>query len=177
MICTCPTIALAVAAAAIAGTDTIPQPDGIVFGTMYDGYAADGDQRVILAKLDGVEHPVAVYRMGDLPAAGDLYALHIPYRLMDDGTTPTPETPSSGAKAYLFVVKKDGSEVLVGDVFVPKSGEAVRFDVVVPQGAGANSPFTRGRGALCGVLGFLPGAFMLLGLISMRTISRRSRRS
>jgi hypothetical protein len=164
-------------AAAVAGTDTIPQPDGIIFGTLFDSRAADGDDRVVFARIEGVDHPVAVYRMGDLPAAGNLYSLHIPYRLHDDGHSPTPDSPSSGTKAYLFVANNSGPEVFVGDVLVPKSGEAVRFDVVVPADAGANSPLTQGRGALCGVFGFIPAALMMLGLISMRTISRRSRRS
>ena len=51
----------------------IPQPDGIVFGTVrVDGASVDnGRDFVVLARVEGFEAPIAVYRMGDLPAARD----------------------------------------------------------------------------------------------------------
>lgn len=165
---------------------TIPMPDGIVYGTLtVDGEAVGpGSDYVVLARVDGIEAPVVVYRMGDLPAAGDNYLLRFPHRVESDGATPDPTTPPAGSSAELLVAKSGGPETHVGTVPVPASGEVVRMDVRPSAsdalaGRNLNSAVPAsgcGGGALCGTMGLISQGWIALGLMCMKASTRRRRR-
>lgn len=163
----------------------IPQPDGIVFGTVYvDGVPVgqNGDY-VVLARVDGHGQPVAVYRMGDLPAAGDRYVLHLPHRLQFDGVTPDPGTPTPDTIARIYVIQNRSDEVLAGQVAVPASGKTTQLDLRVSapdlaaeRAAGGLESGGCGSGGLCGTMGMINLVWITLGLASMKLANRQRRR-
>ena len=162
----------------------IPQPDGIVFGTVrVDGASVDkGRDFVVLARAEGFEAPIAVYRMGDLPAAGDHYVLHLPHSLQLDGTTPDSTTPPANAIARVLVIEDGGSEVFAGEVPIPRSGKVTQMNLNVSAGdlaaartLGASGVGGCGAGGLCGAMGMMNLAWIMVGLVSMKAANGRRR--
>lgn len=179
------TIAFALTLFATAGADgAIPQPDGIVFGTVrVDGVSVDKAREfVVLARVEGFDAPIAVYRMGDLPAAGDHYVLHLPHRLQLDGTTPDSTTSPVNVIARVLVIADGGGEVFAGEVAIPRSGKVTQMDLNVSNGdltaartLGASGSGGCGAGGLCGAMGMMNLAWIMAGLVSMKVANRRRR--
>lgn len=160
---------------------TIPQPDGIVFGHLIDNGKIVGqlEDYIIVARVDSRDEPIAVYRMGDLPAAGASFVLHLPHRLKTGGAAPQPVRPLAGETARLFVIKGRGEEVLVGEIAIPASGKALAMDLDVSQidavaaRSGDASAQNAPSGGLCGSIGIIGFSWMAMGLALMRTGRRR----
>lgn len=152
---------------------TIPQPDGIVFGHLIDSGNVVGqfDDYVILARVDSQDEPIAVYRMGDLPAAGNSFVLHLPHRLKTGSANPSPVGPLAGETARLFVIKDRGEEVLVSEIAIPASGKTLKMDLQLSKGDASSQ--TGSRRGLCGSVGMIGYSWMALGLALMRTARRR----
>ncbi|UCE61455.1 MAG: hypothetical protein JSU63_06840 [Phycisphaerales bacterium] len=157
----------------------ISQPDAIVYGTLrIDGevVGASGAYTVI-ARVGGADAPVAVYRMGDHPAAGHRYVLHFPHAVQTDGKTPSTDSPQEGALAEVYVMDNtDGNEVLAGSIKVPASGKAQQLDLLVAgkdldAGYALNNSSANGcsaEGGTCGAVGAICPLLMLCGLVRMR---------
>jgi len=164
---------------------TIPQPDGIVFGNIIDGGKVVGqlDDYVVLARVDSQDAPIAVYRMGDLPAAGDSFVLHLPHTLKVGTANPKPASPLTGDTARLFVIKNRGQEVLVAEIAIPASGKTLKMDLqasgidAAAERSGNGSSQTGSRGGLCGSAGMIGFSWMAMGLALMRTARRRQLRA
>lgn len=160
----------------------IPQPDGIVFGTVYvDGVpVGESEDCVVVARVAGHEQPIAVYRMGDLPAAGNAYVLHLPHRLRSDGVTPDPSTPLPDTLARIYVIHNRGDEMLAGQVAVPASGKTTQMDLRVSvsdlaaeRAVGGSGSGGSGGGGLCGTVGMISLVWITLGLASMKLANRQ----
>ncbi len=164
----------------VASAGTIPMPDGIIYGKLNNhGQPVSPTQKIaVFARIDGMDAPVAVYHMGDLPAAGSAYVLHVPHRLEEDGKTLTSDSPSPGGLASIYFVQQSGGEILVGKIPVPEMGKASLLDIDIATGqrvAGdtVNSP---GLGGLCGAIGMINLSWIGMGLITLRRISIYSKR-
>jgi len=179
----------------------IARPDAIIYGVLKVGDSAVGEENanaasayLIIARVDGIEQPVSVYRMGDQPSAGDFvkgdfvkgdrYVLHIAHAFEDDGKTPSENTARAGDLAKLYVLSGDGFEVLLGEVNIPKSGEVLRKDLSATPGdlAGhalpaGGSGTCGGGGGMCGAMGMISFAMMFLGLVQMKHRHRRRRQT
>ena len=165
--------------ASTAAEADIAQPDAIVYGALrVDGeVAGPGDDHIIVARVAGMAAPVSVYRMGDNPAAGDRYVLHIPHAVREDGRTPSPATPKAGALAEIHVINSaSGNEVHAGNVAVPASGKTTQLDLSVSSkdlhaGYALNDSSSNGCGSgsgMCGSVGVIPALVMLCGLVQMK---------
>jgi len=164
----------------VANAGTIPMPDGIIYGKLsIDGQVVSPDNGMaVLARVGGLDEPVAVYHMGDLPAAGSAYVLHIPKRLEADGITPTADTAPTAAPASIYLVEEGGSEVLAGRAPVPAMGKAVLLDIDISDSelAAGRAVTASTRGGLCGAMGMVSLGWMGIGLMTLRRMSTASRR-
>ncbi len=159
----------------------IPRPDAIVFGELRIAgeLITATDSYTIVARVAGFEDPVAVYRMGDNPTAGDRYILHIPQALQPDGKTASAETPMAGAQAEIYVTGASGNPVRAGDVEIPASGEVRQLDLYLSSadenaGRVLNDENGSSCGAgTCGAVGSISPILLLCGLVQMRTRRRR----
>lgn len=161
----------------------IAQPDAIVYGALrIDGEVASAiEAYTIVARVEGFEDPVSVYRMGDNPAAGDRYVLHIPHAVQADGRTPSAGTPKAGALAKIYVIDGNGAEMHAGDVEIPASGKTQQLDLSVSSrdpyaGHALNNSSGNGCGSgggMCGAVGVISPLLMLCGLVRMRLRFRR----
>lgn len=161
----------------------IAQPDGIVYGALHiDGQVARATEGyTIMARVDGLEDPVSVYRMGNNPAAGDRYVLHIPHAVQADGRTPSANTSQAGAMAKIYVLDGNGNGVHAGDVRIPASGKAQQLDLSVASkdlyaGYLLNNASENGCGSgggMCGAVGVISPLLMLCGLARMKLRLRR----
>jgi len=151
---------------AFAGVSTkgadIALPDGLLHGVVnVDGTAVPSTEDLtIFATAEGQEEPIAAYRMGDLPAAGDRYVLRFQYSLLEDGQTPSAASAQAGQVVRVYAKRSDGSNVLVADAVVPASGEAQELglsasgaDLDAGQEAPSAGKRNRHREGLCGLLG------------------------
>ena len=158
----------------------IPRPDAIVFGTLTVGETTVGadENYTVVARVSGFDDPVAVYRMGDNPTAGDHYILHIPQAFEADGVTPSVLKPVAGAIAEIHVVDPEGQSVLAGSVEIPVSGTTLAYDVSLtaqdePAGQTLNETSGTNCGAgTCGAVGVVCPLLLMCGLVHMR-IRRR----
>jgi len=157
----------------------IAQPDAIVYGTLrIDGEVASAiEAYTVVARVGGIGDPVSVYRMGDNPAAGDRYVLHIPHAVQADGRMPSTSTPQAGALADIYVIDNtNGNEVHAGSVEVPASGKTLQLDLAVSSqdlyaGYALNNSSGNGcssGGGTCGAVGVISPLLMLCGLVRMR---------
>lgn len=163
----------------------IAQPDGIVYGTLSVDGAPVGDRELlILARVRGFDEPVAAYRMGDLPAAGDRFVLHVRHALQNDGKTRSADTAQTGDAARVFVKGPDGPEVFVGEVPVPGSGRVVELNIELfgqeletGRLLGVqSSPSCGGSAGMCGAMSMISLSLMCCALAGMKHRHYRARK-
>ncbi|GIK15987.1 MAG: hypothetical protein BroJett003_09510 [Planctomycetota bacterium] len=163
----------------------IPRPDAILFGQVYvDGEPAGIDSGLgVVVRAEGLTEPLAAYRLGDVPATGTRYVLHVAQAFAADGTTPSASFAASGQSVRLYVQPTGGVEVFAAEATLPSSGQATQVDLRVSSsaledGRTAGRGLSQGCGAgggLCGALGFSNFAMMLagLGLLRSRRVFRK----
>ena len=96
----------------------------------------------------------------------------------EPGDPPTPDTPLSGQRASIYVIKDGHSEVFAGHMPVPEMGKAIAWDIDL---SGADLDATsavdgRGFGGLCGTMGMISLSWIGLGLMTLRRIASAPRR-
>ena len=91
----------------------IPRPDGIVYGTLGSGLgdASAMQDVVVFARTAGSGVPLAAYRMGDQPTAGDRYVLRFAHLVSENGVTPTSDSAKAGQQVRIYVKQGNGPEV------------------------------------------------------------------
>ena len=111
-----------------AGTDTIPEPDLILYGhvCLAGGPATDADDVSVIARatIAKAPHDVGTYRMGAQPSASDCrgdsdcYVLRVRVETVPDGASPSETaavlTPNAPAKVELFIKEGNTPEALAG---------------------------------------------------------------
>ncbi len=159
------------AASQTARAAELPRPDAILFGRVaINGEDVSHKERgvVVIARRAGSAKPVATYRMGTLPNAGDHFVLRIPLSVQGDGVTPSPGRAAPGESLELYLSTPLAKEIHAGTATVPDSGDAVRLDLPttgfsaqpVPLG-----PNLCGAGAGgCGAVGLVSMWMMCFGL-------------
>lgn len=154
----------------------IPRPDALVYGTveLNGQMAMAADDITVVARVRGLNAPIAAYHIGAQPTAEDKYVLWIPQAVLDDGTTPPLGYAMPGNVAKIYVKQGDGPEVYFTDVIVPNSGEVKRLDLKIgaseltAQGVpNSGSGGACGQGA-CGALGMVSVLLMFCGLVQMK---------
>ncbi|UCC32292.1 MAG: hypothetical protein JSU86_08420, partial [Phycisphaerales bacterium] len=176
-----------IATVPLAAWADIPRPDAVFYGVVrIDGAPVSAtDDLTLVARLEGRDTPIAVYRMGAQPTAGDRYVLWIPQAVQEDGKNPSPDSPRAGQVAKIFVRQGSAPELFVTDAVVPASGEVQQLDLSVsgaelaaqavpdadPAGACGQG------GGLCGAMGMISLGLTFCGLAQMKHRQIRRRRN
>ena len=153
----------------------VPVPDAIVYGFVYLGeaQAMATDDLTVFARLDETDTTIALYRMGDIPTAGDRYVLRIPQAVSADGRTPSTRMAQAGQLAKVYVQEGSGPPQVAADLVIPPSGSVQQFDLRADLPPAQQLPSEQtglcGAGAAgCGAMGMVPLWLTVLGLRLMR---------
>jgi len=112
---------LVVTAVLIAGGNSyakIPEPDNIYYGTAKIGgvpVKASNSEVVVSVKLTAApaeSDPVASYKMGSDPEAGDYYVLNVP---IDARNPQLPNTARPGAEALIYIGEDEVATITIGE--------------------------------------------------------------
>lgn len=114
---------------ALSAQAVLREPDNVFYGKLaLSGQAVTASSTTVTieARRSTNGLPVAVYRMGNNPQAGDFYTLRVP---LESGL-PISTASASAAGEVLFLVVKDGDEdVEVRRITVGARGRMVRLDI------------------------------------------------
>lgn len=126
-----------------AGTETIPEPDLILYGhvCLTGGPATDADDVSVIARatIAAESRDVGTYRMGAQPSASDCrgdadcYVLRVRVETVPDGASPSGTaavlTPGTPAMVALFIKEGSAPEAFAGEVFVSDRGVIQQSDL------------------------------------------------
>ena len=170
---------------AAVGRADIPVPDAMVWGQVQVGElpATATDDVTVIARVARLDVPIATYRMGDIPTAGDRYVLRVPYAVQDDGHTPSAKMGRAGELAEIHIKVGSGPEQYVTDVVLPPSGDVKQLNLretadTVQANRELGDVGVCGTGAAeCGAVSLISMWIMFCGLAQMKRTHRRRRRN
>jgi len=109
----------------------IPVPDVLLYGSVFfDNTVLTKDSDVtIVARVDGVAQPVGAYHMGNVYAAGDMYALRIRMESGADGSAQSANAARVGQTVKIYAKKGSDPEQLLTTFALSQGGLVQRLNL------------------------------------------------